>query len=194
MGEYGEDAVNHQRIFARIGQRAGLLWVGEKFYKHSHDWMAEAGKLGISRRIQTVPHGFVCGETWVFVAHNHVVPHPGFYVAAPVHGEGATVWNIVDRSRPESEQPAIVESLSTADGYEREHADLLAAKYNEEEAAALPGIFHAFLPKRIEYVCRGDETDDEIEMLERRGITPVRVQQAEAEWRGFEIAEDGNGE
>ena len=39
----------------------------------------------------------------------------------------------------------------------------------------VPGIFHAFKPSAIEYVVRGDESDDEIEALEERGITPVRV-------------------
>ena len=38
-----------------------------------------------------------------------------------------------------------------------------------------PGIFHAFKPSAIEYVCRGDESDDEIDRLRERGITPVNV-------------------
>jgi hypothetical protein len=38
------------------------------------------------------------------------------------------------------------------------------------------GVFHAFRPTAIEYVVRGDETDEEIERLVKRGITPVRVE------------------
>lgn len=38
-----------------------------------------------------------------------------------------------------------------------------------------PGIFQAFKPERIEYVVRGDETDEELEKLQKRGITPVKV-------------------
>lgn len=39
----------------------------------------------------------------------------------------------------------------------------------------VPGIITAFRPTAIEYVVKGDETDDEIEAIEKRGITPVRV-------------------
>ncbi len=39
-----------------------------------------------------------------------------------------------------------------------------------------PGIFSAFVPQRIEYVVRGDETHDELEALVKRGIQPVRVE------------------
>jgi hypothetical protein len=38
-----------------------------------------------------------------------------------------------------------------------------------------PAIFHAFKPTAIEYIVRGDERDEELEGLMRRGITPVRV-------------------
>lgn len=37
------------------------------------------------------------------------------------------------------------------------------------------GVFKAFIPERLEYVVRGDETDEEIESLIKRGITPVNV-------------------
>ncbi len=40
-----------------------------------------------------------------------------------------------------------------------------------------PAVFHAFKPQRIEYVVKGDETDEEIERLLKRGITPVHVEQ-----------------
>lgn len=38
-----------------------------------------------------------------------------------------------------------------------------------------PGIFHATRPSRVEYVTKGDETEEGLERLEKRGITPVRV-------------------
>lgn len=63
--------------------RAGLTWVGEKFYKTPDAWAEEAFKMGISKRISTIPKGFVLGKTWVFVAHPLALPgpdaeHPGF--------------------------------------------------------------------------------------------------------------------
>lgn len=43
------------------------------------------------------------------------------------------------------------------------------------ETQYIPGVVMAFIPQRIEYVCRGDETNEEIEALLKRGITPVQV-------------------
>lgn len=38
-----------------------------------------------------------------------------------------------------------------------------------------PGIFHAFKPTRIEYVVKGDETEERLDALEKRGFTLVKV-------------------
>lgn len=38
------------------------------------------------------------------------------------------------------------------------------------------GIFHAFRPDRIEYIVKGDESDEYLDKLIERGITPVRVE------------------
>lgn len=37
------------------------------------------------------------------------------------------------------------------------------------------GVFHCFKPQRIEVIVSGDEPDDEIERLVKRGLTPVKV-------------------
>ena len=50
--------------------KAGLLWVGEKFYKTPEAFNDESNKLGISRRIKAIPRGFKVGETWVLLAHS----------------------------------------------------------------------------------------------------------------------------
>lgn len=42
----------------------------------------------------------------------------------------------------------------------------------------VPGIISAFRPTAVEYVVRGDEPVEELEAMTRRGITPVRVEQA----------------
>lgn len=42
-------------------------------------------------------------------------------------------------------------------------------------AMAVPGVFHAFIPQRIEYVTKGDESKEALEALVARGITPVQV-------------------
>ena len=55
-----------------IPERAGLLWVGGKFYASPEAFSEEALRMGVSRRIPAVPHGFVLGETRVFLAHREV--------------------------------------------------------------------------------------------------------------------------
>lgn len=54
-------------------QMAGLIWVGEKFYKTTAHFLAETTQMGISRRITTVPKGFKMGETWVALAHRKAI-------------------------------------------------------------------------------------------------------------------------
>lgn len=51
----------------RIG-KAGLMWVGAKFYT-PQSFQREAADLGISKRISAIPQGFKLGETWVLLAH-----------------------------------------------------------------------------------------------------------------------------
>jgi hypothetical protein len=38
-----------------------------------------------------------------------------------------------------------------------------------------PGVITLFKPTELEYIVKGDETDEEIEALEKRGISPVKV-------------------
>lgn len=49
--------------------RAGLLWIGERFYPTPEHFAHEAATMGVSRRIGAIPRGFVVGETWVLLAH-----------------------------------------------------------------------------------------------------------------------------
>ena len=49
-----------------------------------------------------------------------------------------------------------------------------------------PAVFSSFRAERIEYIVRGDETDDEIEALEKRGVTPVIVERSETGKLNFE--------
>lgn len=56
--------------------RAGLIWIGEKFYKTPAQFVKEGIELGFSRRIKAVPQGFKVGETWVLLAHSLAVSTP----------------------------------------------------------------------------------------------------------------------
>jgi hypothetical protein len=53
------------------GERALLIWIGEKYYGSPDHFLDEAKRMGISRRIKSIPRGFVLGETKVFFAHPH---------------------------------------------------------------------------------------------------------------------------
>jgi hypothetical protein len=46
-----------------------------------------------------------------------------------------------------------------------------------------PGVFHLFQPTAIEYVVKGTETEEKLAALERRGITPVRIERIGEEAR-----------
>jgi hypothetical protein len=125
---------------ARFLGICGLLWIGEKFYRSPQEFRAEAGVLksngevmGISRKIKSIPRGFVVGETRVFLAHRKTI--------------------LVVPTGPKKEV--------------------------EEKPEYRPGIFASFIPQAVEYVTKGGESPEEIESLERRGITPVRVRRIE---------------
>lgn len=106
------------------GRRAGLVWIGEKFYPTPGEFMREAAKMGVSRRITVVPRDFVIGETWIALAHRKAVFYP-----------------------------------------EREEGE----EYG-------PGVFTFFLPEAIEYIVKGDESEDELDRLEERGFRLVKVE------------------
>lgn len=55
--------------------RYGLIWVGEQFYPTMADWALEAGKLGVSKRVNAIPKGVEIGVTWVLVAHPKGMPN-----------------------------------------------------------------------------------------------------------------------
>jgi hypothetical protein len=41
------------------------------------------------------------------------------------------------------------------------------------------GIFHAFTPSAVEYVVKGDETEEQLAKMIEDGVTPVRVEKTE---------------
>lgn len=56
--------------------KAGLIWIGEKYYPTLEDFQEEAHRYGISRRLTNVPNDFVVGETWVLLAHRKAILDP----------------------------------------------------------------------------------------------------------------------
>jgi hypothetical protein len=123
------------------GRKAGLIWIGEKFYATPREFSVEAAAMGVSRRISVVPKDLVLGETWVALAHPK---------ACDTH---------------ECEH-----GVKTISGAECEDCPdgLPVAVIN-------PGVFTMFLPTGIEYIVKGDETEEELDRLEERGFKLVRV-------------------
>lgn len=105
--------------------RAGLLWIGEKFYPTPQDFLSEAARMGVSRRIIAVPRGFAAGETWIFLGH---------------------------RKGVNGGRPNLGDDLHLT-----------------------PAIVTAFQPTAIEYIVKGDESDEELAAMEERGLALVQV-------------------
>lgn len=79
--------------------KAGLLWTGSRFYKDPNDFMYEAQKMGISRRISTIPRGFELGKTWVLMGHPKAIYNVGAVADAFLAGE--------DKEKLEAYSPGI---------------------------------------------------------------------------------------
>lgn len=73
----------------KLPDRAGLLWIGEAFYRNPHAFMREAAMMGVSRKVSAIPRDFVLGETVVYLAHRRAIadteanllPSPGVFTA-----------------------------------------------------------------------------------------------------------------
>lgn len=57
---------------SRLGEKVGLLWIGEQFYPTPYDFVKEGHEMGWSRRIKVIPRGFKVGEHYIFLAHPKV--------------------------------------------------------------------------------------------------------------------------
>jgi hypothetical protein len=51
----------------------GLMGVGASHYKKPKDFIEEAIRLGVSKRIPRVPKELELGKTWVFLAHKKAI-------------------------------------------------------------------------------------------------------------------------
>lgn len=133
-----------------------LIGVGTKNYSPT-SFLEEAGRLGLSKRIAQIPREFKVGESVVFLAHREVVP----------------------RVKVVEEAHEVETVLHSGEGGEGGVGSALIPE--KTETVMVPGVFCIFIPDRIEYVVRGDESDDEIERLLERGITPVMVKRVDAQ-------------
>lgn len=57
-------------------KKIGLLWVGKKFYHSPMDFIKEANRMGVSKRLNSIPKGLELGKTWVALAHPEAISMP----------------------------------------------------------------------------------------------------------------------
>ena len=152
---------DHAHYVSRLGDRCGLIWIGEQHYKTADEFMREAARMGVSRRIVAVPKDFEIGVTWVLLGHRKAI-------------ERACSDCGVDQSEAVTDADRHIEAKTFP--YTRPDPDCPVCKGTGREHVS--GIVTAFQPTAIEYVVKGDETDEELDALEKRGIEPVKVVRA----------------
>ncbi len=165
-----------------LGERAGLLWIGEKFYKSVEAFDREAAELGISRRISAIPRGFKMGETWILFAHPKAITTPlncGRCGAVMTAHRG-----------DKAEQTATTGAVVEFSGVE------LRCRCGEKQPAYRPGIFKVWRPQRIEILLVDSQRGSELAKdYEAKGITIVFVPDDDPDHRGnvYDDEEESNG-
>lgn len=137
---------------AEIG-RAGLLWIGEQFYKTPEEFIIEGQLLGFSRRIKFIPRKFKIGETWVLLAHMKAIR--------------AIIPNA------DSKELVVSGKLEFRPGIfyvwmpQRIEKIMLESQQNSEEATANEkrGITNVFVPDNDPDHCNGDVEEKQKEMF-----------------------------
>jgi hypothetical protein len=76
------------------------MWVGEKFYRTTFNFMDEAASMGISRKVNGIPKGFEIGKHGIFLVHRNAIlqsnadPKPGvFSWFMPTHVDLVVEWD-----------------------------------------------------------------------------------------------------
>ena len=128
------------------------MGVGEKYYKTPDDFMAEAHRLGISKRIPFIPKELELGKTIVYLAH----PKACEVREPAVMQQAMAILEEAQTQRPRMLETATIERRQ--------------------------GIFSAFIPQRVEkLIWETDATPEELDKLNKRGITPVIIKNGDAD-------------
>jgi hypothetical protein len=143
----------------KIG-RAGLLWIGESFYKTTGEFIEEANRLGISRRISAIPRKFELGKTWVCLAHPKAVTCPNCKGVGWFQSTDTVTLQCVNSDRAIDIDQKDSKPCPSCMG-----------------AGQIPGIFRVFCPDRIEKIITDEQAKDPevLADLEKKGLTPVIV-------------------
>ena len=133
-------------------QPAYIMLIGAGNYKTPFDFLDEAQRMGISKRIPFIPKDLELGKTVVYLAHPKACE-----VKEPV---------------------ALQQAMAIVEGAEINQPRLLETEKVEKAL----GIFCAFIPKRVEkLVWESELADEKRDELEKRGITPVPIPDGDAD-------------
>ncbi len=125
---------------------AYIMLVGAGNYKTPEDFLDEAHRMGISKRIPFTPKGLELGKTVIYLAH--------------------------PKACEVKEPAALQEAMAIVEEAQTKRPRLLEAEKVEKKL----GIFCAFIPKRVEkLIWESQATPEELEKLERRGISPIII-------------------
>lgn len=136
-----------------IRVKAGLLWIGETFYKTPKEFLDEGAAQGISRRISALPNDFVVGLTRIFFAHPVAMP-----------GWDDELGEFTDDG--EEKGPGIFSSFVP-------HTIEYILKQDERYAYELTEHCETLQEIEDEYGTKIAETIDQLSRKEARGITLV---------------------
>jgi len=168
--------------------KAGLLWIGEKFYKRPADFVSEGIAMGLSRRISAIPRNFKVGETWVLLAHPKAIGEPGTE-PCDVCGGGGELEEETEEHTPTDRGDEVRTVLS-----ERQ-CDVCKGKGQRDVTVWVPGIFTLWKPSRIEKICKESERESEaIAKLIEQGMTPVFVPDDDPDHQGSVYDKDAEEE
>lgn len=135
-------------------EKMGLVWVGEKFYPTPADFLKEGMAQGVSRRVNTIPHDFKLGETWILFAHMKAVTK----TCPDCNGKGANADH---------------DAMLLGPGGVT--VEVPCKKCEGTGEVKGPAIFGCFHPTRIEYIVKADDDEEKLAGLEKRGITLVKL-------------------
>jgi len=140
-------------VCAPTSTPAYIMKIGEAHYKTPTAFSEEAQRLGVSKRIPFIPKELELGKTVLYLAH----PKACQLVDSTVLQQAMALI----RGDDGGDRPRLVETPKV--------------EYRL-------GIFSAFIPQRIEkLIWEKDSTPEEIEALEKRGITPVVIKDGDTD-------------
>jgi len=120
---------------------AALMWVGDKFYT-PEEFVEEARKIGVSKRIANAPSFVELGKTWIFLAHKKAIKavdaeagNSGLFAG---DGELIDKPGIIMAFQPQRIEKVVKESDLESDPemvkrYEEKEIDLLAVPDDDSD-------------------------------------------------------------